>query len=47
MSQTNILSSSTSASIEASTISRRLNVPAPRMQRMELFGRAKLIFIIR
>ena len=42
MSQTKSLPSSTTAPIEASTISRRLSVFDPQMQRMELFKRAKL-----
>ena len=47
MSQTNSLPSSTADPIEASTISRRLSVLDPRMQRIELLRNAKLIFVLR
>ena len=37
--------SSTTALVEASTFSHRLSFLEPRMKRMELFRRAKLIFV--
>ena len=47
MSQNNSLNSLTTAAIEASTISRRLSILDPRIQRMEPLRRAKVIFVLR
>ena len=47
MSQTNSLPSSTTVPIDASINLNHLNIPDPGMQRLELLGREKLIFVLR